>query len=53
MSSTLRVAIIGGGFSGMAAAVQVEKQLGVKPTIFEGEDDFGGTWYFIYKNKKM
>ncbi|CAO3646801.1 unnamed protein product [Cunninghamella blakesleeana] len=44
MTSSLRVGIIGGGFSGICAAVQVEKQLGIKATIFEGEDDFGGTW---------
>ncbi|CAO3646797.1 unnamed protein product [Cunninghamella blakesleeana] len=44
MESPLRIAIIGSGFSGICAAVQVEKQLGIKPTIFEAEDDVGGTW---------
>ncbi|KAI9306519.1 hypothetical protein BJ944DRAFT_248152 [Cunninghamella echinulata] len=44
MSSSLRIAVIGGGFSGIAAAVQVEKQLGLKATIFEACHDFGGTW---------
>ncbi|KAI8076883.1 monooxygenase [Halteromyces radiatus] len=44
MSSSLSVAIIGSGFSGIAAAVQVQKQLGIKATIFESSDDIGGTW---------
>ncbi|KAI9306520.1 hypothetical protein BJ944DRAFT_286947 [Cunninghamella echinulata] len=44
MSSSLRIAVIGGGFSGLAAAIQSEKQLGIKPTIFEASDDIGGTW---------
>jgi 4-hydroxyacetophenone monooxygenase len=39
-----RVAIVGAGFSGVAAAVQLE-QLGIPYTIFDREDAAGGTWY--------
>lgn len=42
--SGFRVGIIGTGFSGIAAAVQFE-QLGIPYTIFEREDQAGGTWY--------
>jgi hypothetical protein len=31
-------------FSGICAAIQVEKQLGIKATLFEMSDDVGGTW---------
>ena len=38
-----RVAIIGGGFNGIATAVQLE-QLGIPYTVFERRDELGGTW---------
>ena len=38
------VAIIGSGFSGLAAAVQLE-QLGIPYQIFERHPDIGGTWF--------
>jgi 4-hydroxyacetophenone monooxygenase len=37
------VAIIGGGFNGMATAVQLE-QLGIPYTVYERRDELGGTW---------
>eukprot|EP01112_Ceratiomyxa_fruticulosa_P021839 TRINITY_DN7828_c0_g1_i1.p1 TRINITY_DN7828_c0_g1~~TRINITY_DN7828_c0_g1_i1.p1 ORF type:complete len:525 (-),score=91.45 TRINITY_DN7828_c0_g1_i1:71-1573(-) len=42
-----KFAIIGAGVSGICAAVQIRKQLGVDSliTIFEFEDEVGGTWY--------
>jgi 4-hydroxyacetophenone monooxygenase len=39
-----RVGIIGAGFSGVAAGVQFE-QLGIPYTIYEREEQAGGTWY--------
>ncbi|KAI9348817.1 hypothetical protein BD770DRAFT_395037 [Pilaira anomala] len=39
------VAIIGTGFSGMCAAIQVKKQLGIKAQLFEMSDEVGGTWH--------
>ncbi|KAI9275839.1 hypothetical protein BDA99DRAFT_601395 [Phascolomyces articulosus] len=41
----LRVAIIGTGFSGICAAIRLEKKLEIKPEIFEMDDDVAGTWY--------
>ncbi|KAI7895866.1 uncharacterized protein EV154DRAFT_494015 [Mucor mucedo] len=38
------VAIIGAGFSGINAYVQVQKELGITPTVFESNLDIGGTW---------
>ncbi|KAI9264198.1 putative flavoprotein [Phascolomyces articulosus] len=38
------VAIIGTGFSGICAAIQLEKQLGAKVRLFEISKDLGGTW---------
>ncbi|KAH8552901.1 putative flavin-binding monooxygenase-like protein [Umbelopsis sp. PMI_123] len=38
------VGIIGSGFSGICAAVQLKEKLGIKATIIEMEDDIGGTW---------
>lgn len=32
-------------FSGICAAVQLKKQLGITAQIFEASDDIGGTWY--------
>lgn len=37
------VAIIGGGFNGVATAVQLE-QLGIPYTVYERRDELGGTW---------
>ncbi len=37
------VAIIGGGFNGIATAVQLE-QLGIPYTVYERRDELGGTW---------
>lgn len=41
---TLRVAIVGAGFSGLLAGLRM-KQAGVEFTIFEKDDTVGGTWY--------
>ncbi|CAO3660351.1 unnamed protein product [Umbelopsis vinacea] len=38
------VGIIGSGFSGICAAVQLKEKLGIKATILEMEEDIGGTW---------
>ena len=37
------VAIIGGGFNGIATGVQLE-QLGIDFTVYERRDELGGTW---------
>ncbi len=37
------VAIIGGGFNGIATAVQLQ-QLGIPYTVYERRDELGGTW---------
>lgn len=40
------IAIIGAGFSGIAAAVELRRRLpAARITIFEREDAVGGTWY--------
>jgi 4-hydroxyacetophenone monooxygenase len=39
-----RVAIVGAGFSGIAAAVQLDR-LGIDYEIIERQDDIGGTWH--------
>ncbi|CAO3589258.1 unnamed protein product [Absidia cylindrospora] len=44
MTASLSVGIIGTGFSGICAAIQVQKQLGIKATVFEASDEVGGTW---------
>ncbi|KAG2735123.1 hypothetical protein G9P44_001337 [Scheffersomyces stipitis] len=41
-----KVAIIGGGFGGMATAMTLKEKLGEDDfVIFERYDNFGGTWY--------
>lgn len=43
---TPKVCIIGAGFSGLCAAIQLKKQLGLNTfTIFESNADVGGTWF--------
>ncbi|ORZ00368.1 putative flavin-containing monooxygenase [Syncephalastrum racemosum] len=42
---TRSVAVIGTGFSGICAAVKVERELGIVPVLFEMCKDVGGTWY--------
>ncbi|MGD9793773.1 MAG: flavin-containing monooxygenase [Acidimicrobiia bacterium] len=45
MTSTRRtVAVIGAGFSGVAAAVAMRDELGASVTVFEASEDIGGTW---------
>ncbi|CAO3591624.1 unnamed protein product [Absidia cylindrospora] len=39
------VGIIGSGFSGMTAAIQVQKKFGIQPRLFEWNADIGGTWH--------
>ncbi|CAO3638385.1 unnamed protein product [Mucor fragilis] len=39
------VAVIGTGFSGLCAAIQVKKQLGIKAQVYELSADVGGTWH--------
>ncbi|KAI9366552.1 hypothetical protein BD770DRAFT_6992 [Pilaira anomala] len=41
---TRTVAIIGSGFSGICAFIQLKKELGIMATVFELNDDIGGTW---------
>lgn len=41
---TVRVAVIGSGFSGIAAAVELHRR-GIDVTIFEQTDGIGGTWW--------
>ncbi|WP_373086785.1 flavin-containing monooxygenase, partial [Sneathiella sp.] len=36
--------VIGGGVSGMCAGIELQ-QLGMKYTLFEKNEDFGGTWF--------
>ncbi|KAJ2961730.1 hypothetical protein NQZ79_g2989 [Umbelopsis isabellina] len=45
MKKNLSIGIIGSGFSGICAAVQVQKQLGIKAEILEKGSDVGGTWH--------
>ncbi|KAI9489657.1 flavin-binding monooxygenase-like protein [Zychaea mexicana] len=40
----LTAAVIGTGFYGICAAVQLEKELGIKAQLFELTNDVGGTW---------
>ncbi|KAI8077569.1 putative FAD-binding monooxygenase [Thamnidium elegans] len=43
------VAIIGSGFSGMVAAIQLKKRLNIIAEVFESTNDIGGTWsYNLY-----
>lgn len=41
---TIRVAIIGAGMSGLLAAFRLQ-QAGIEPTVFEKNEDIGGTWW--------
>jgi len=41
----IRVAIIGGGLGGIAAAVKLRKRVPVSVVIFEQSSGVGGTWY--------
>ncbi|KAG2175002.1 hypothetical protein INT43_006064, partial [Umbelopsis isabellina] len=45
MKKNLSIGVIGTGFSGICAAVQVQKQLGIKAEILEKGSDVGGTWH--------
>jgi cyclohexanone monooxygenase len=42
---TVRVAIIGAGFGGIAAAVKLRQHTSATFTIFERSPEVGGTWY--------
>jgi hypothetical protein len=42
-AADFHVAIIGGGFNGIATAVQLE-QLGISYTVYERRSELGGTW---------
>ncbi|KAI9014345.1 hypothetical protein CLU79DRAFT_767171 [Phycomyces nitens] len=37
-------AILGAGFSGMCAAIQLKKRFGIVADIFDRNEDIGGTW---------
>ncbi|TDC58592.1 NAD(P)/FAD-dependent oxidoreductase [Actinomadura sp. KC345] len=39
------VAVIGAGVSGLLAAVRL-REVGISCTVFERDDDIGGTWYY-------
>jgi len=43
LAAEFHVAIVGAGFSGIAAAVQLER-LGIRYTIYERRSEIGGTW---------
>ncbi|CAO3693666.1 unnamed protein product [Umbelopsis ramanniana] len=45
MKQDLKIGVIGAGFSGMCAAIQVKKQLGIDAEIIDKDADFGGTWH--------
>ncbi|KAH8552866.1 putative flavoprotein [Umbelopsis sp. PMI_123] len=45
MKQDIRIGVIGAGFSGMCAAIQVKKQLGIDAEIIDKDADFGGTWH--------
>ncbi|KAI8372208.1 hypothetical protein BD560DRAFT_467792 [Blakeslea trispora] len=38
------VAIIGSGFSGLCAAIQLRKKLNIRAQVYEQKDDIGGVW---------
>ncbi|KAI7899854.1 putative flavoprotein [Cokeromyces recurvatus] len=40
------VAIIGSGFSGMATAIKLKKELNIEADIFESTSEIGGTWNY-------
>ncbi|KAI8876652.1 FAD/NAD(P)-binding domain-containing protein [Backusella circina FSU 941] len=40
------VAIIGSGFSGIAAFYHLQKELNITPQLFEATNDIGGTWNY-------
>lgn len=42
---SIRVAIIGAGFGGIAAAIKLRQRTSATFTIFERSADVGGTWY--------
>jgi cation diffusion facilitator CzcD-associated flavoprotein CzcO len=42
---SIRVAIIGAGFGGIAAAIKLRQRTSATFTIFEQSADVGGTWY--------
>jgi 4-hydroxyacetophenone monooxygenase len=42
-ASSFNVAVIGGGISGIATAIQL-KRLGIPYTVYERQDGVGGTW---------
>ncbi|KAI8142280.1 putative monooxygenase [Fennellomyces sp. T-0311] len=44
INSYRKAAVIGTGFSGLGAAIKLEKELGIKAQIFEISEDVGGTW---------
>ncbi|KAI8379774.1 uncharacterized protein BYT42DRAFT_569983 [Radiomyces spectabilis] len=39
------VAIIGSGFSGICAAIQLKKNFGIDAQLYEASSDIGGTWH--------
>ncbi|KAI9493839.1 putative flavin-binding monooxygenase [Zychaea mexicana] len=41
----LTAAVIGTGFSGICAAIKLEKELGIKAQVFELWSDVAGTWF--------
>jgi hypothetical protein len=47
----LKVAIIGGGAAGLAAARALSKQ-GIRPVVFEKQSDTGGVWNYLTSKKE-
>ncbi|OAD71886.1 hypothetical protein PHYBLDRAFT_125601 [Phycomyces blakesleeanus NRRL 1555(-)] len=43
-ASKKTAAVLGAGFSGMCAAIQLKKRFGIVADLFDRNDDIGGTW---------
>ncbi|KAI9492354.1 hypothetical protein BDB00DRAFT_828671 [Zychaea mexicana] len=39
------IAVIGGGFGGIYAAIKIKQVLGISAQIFEASEDIGGAWF--------
>lgn len=46
MIATMRVLIVGAGFGGIAAAIELRRHGFGEVTILEAADDLGGTWHY-------
>ena len=46
MSSSSQIVIVGAGFGGIAAAIELRRHGFDDVTILEGASDLGGTWFY-------